>query len=61
MKVNVLITGCCGFIGHALCLALLNAKSNLNIYGIDNLNSYYDTSIKKNRLKDLKKNKKIFF
>lgn len=61
MKLNVLITGCCGFIGHAICLTLLNTQDNLNIYGIDNLNSYYDTNIKKNRLKGLKKNKNFFF
>ena len=56
---NVLITGCAGFIGFHLCNSLL--KSNFNIFGIDNLNDYYDVKLKKDRLKILKKNKKKFF
>ena len=46
---NILVTGCAGFIGFHLCLKLLKDKKNL-IYGIDNLNSYYDIRLKKNRL-----------
>ena len=46
---NILITGVAGFIGSFLAKRLLENKGN-NIYGIDNLNDYYDTSLKKERL-----------
>ena len=42
---NILITGCAGFIGFHVTKKLL--KSNNNIYGIDNINSYYDKNLKK--------------
>ena len=35
MKKNVLVTGCCGFIGSNMCDFLL--KKKYNIIGIDNL------------------------
>lgn len=47
---TVLITGAAGFIGSNLVLKLLNSQSNINIVGIDNMNDYYDLSIKKYRL-----------
>lgn len=56
---KILITGCCGFIGFHLSLFLL--KNNFKIYGIDMINSYYDISLKKNRLKILKKFKNFNF
>ena len=56
---NILITGCCGFIGFHLSLKLIN-KKNFNLVGIDNMNSYYDLSLKKNRLKILKSSNKNF-
>jgi UDP-glucuronate 4-epimerase len=49
---NILITGCCGFIGSHLAKNLLKNKKN-NIFGIDNINNYYDISIKKKRLNSL--------
>ena len=58
---RILVTGCAGFIGYHLCLSLLKNKKN-QVYGLDNLNEYYDIELKKNRLKILKKNKKkIYF
>tara|TARA_B100000989_G_C19530040_1_gene469097 strand:- start:1818 stop:2789 length:972 start_codon:yes stop_codon:yes gene_type:complete len=57
---KVLITGCAGFIGFHLSKELLN-NSSYKIYGIDNLNDYYDVDLKLNRLKILKKNKKFNF
>ncbi len=57
---NILVTGCAGFIGFHLCLKLLKDKKNL-IYGIDNLNSYYDIRLKKNRLLELEHNSKFHF
>ena len=56
---NILITGCCGFIGFHQTLKLLKL-GNYNIIGIDNLNTYYDVKLKKSRLNILKKNKKKF-
>ena len=56
---KVLITGCAGFIGFHLCLKLLN-KNNI-VTGLDTLNNYYSKSLKLNRLKILKKNKKFNF
>ena len=56
---SILITGSAGFIGYHLAKKIL--KKNLNVFGIDNINSYYDINLKKNRIKDLKKSKKFFF
>ena len=49
---KILITGVAGFIGYSLALKILENK-NVKVFGIDNLNSYYDISLKKNRLKKL--------
>ena len=57
---KILITGCAGFIGYSLCRKLLNSSTIKKIYGIDNVNSYYDIDLKKTRLK-LLKNKKFVF
>ena len=54
MKYNILVTGAAGFIGHSLCKKLLDKFSNFNIYGLDNLNSYYDVNLKKSRIVDIK-------
>ena len=51
---NILLTGVGGFIGYHLCLKLLENSKN-KVFGVDNLNNYYDVSLKKNRLKQLKK------
>ena len=48
---NILVTGCAGFIGFHLTKALL-ANGN-TVVGLDNLNDYYDVSLKKNRLKKI--------
>ena len=56
---KILVTGCAGFIGFHLCNQLLNDKRNI-VYGIDNLNNYYDTKLKKTRLSLLKKKSKNF-
>lgn len=48
---RVMVTGAAGFIGAALCLEL--AKRGYQIYGIDNLNDYYDVKLKKDRLSRL--------
>lgn len=60
MRNNILITGCCGFIGFNLAIKLVENKSNI-VIGIDTINSYYDPDLKRDRLKILKKNKNYKF
>ena len=50
---KILVTGCAGFIGMHLCENLL--KDGTQIFGIDNMNDYYDVTLKKSRLKNLLK------
>ena len=56
---KTLITGVAGFIGFYAAKYELE-KGNF-VIGVDNLNNYYDTKIKKDRLKILKKKKKFLF
>lgn len=51
---NILITGIAGFIGSNLALELLEHHSPIHIIGIDNMNDYYDVSIKEYRLNKIK-------
>lgn len=55
MKQNktYLVTGAAGFIGYYVCLHLL--KLGHHVMGIDNINDYYDVSLKHTRLNLLKK------
>lgn len=48
---KVLVTGVAGFIGYHLAERLL--AEEISVCGIDNLNSYYDVNLKKNRLAQL--------
>lgn len=52
---TVFITGSAGFIGSNLVIELLNTQSPIHIVGLDNLNDYYDISIKEWRLKEADK------
>ena len=47
---TIFVTGAAGFIGSNLVLKLLETVSDVKIVGIDNLNDYYDVSIKDWRL-----------
>ena len=51
---TILVTGAAGFIGSNLVLELLRTASPVKIVGIDNMNDYYDVSIKEYRLKEIK-------
>jgi UDP-glucuronate 4-epimerase len=51
--VKYLITGVAGFIGFHVCKRLLEENTNIEIVGIDNLNSYYDVNLKYGRLQEL--------
>lgn len=50
---TILITGVAGFIGANLALELLRTQSTVHIIGIDNMNDYYDVSIKEYRLSQI--------
>ena len=52
---TIFVTGAAGFIGSNLVLKLLETASPVNIVGIDNLNDYYDVSIKDWRLAQIEK------
>ena len=53
MNSNFLITGIAGFIGSSIAKKLLS--NGVNIIGIDNLNDYYDISLKNARLSEIEK------
>ena len=57
---KILITGSAGFIGYNFSKYLLD-NTNYKIIGIDNINNYYSTKIKKKRLQELKRYKKFKF
>lgn len=50
---KILITGMAGFIGHATAKKIAANNSHYSIVGIDNLNDYYDVTLKQARLSDL--------
>lgn len=52
---TVLITGAAGFIGSNLVKELFNTVEEIHIVGIDNMNDYYDVSIKDYRLAEIEK------
>ena len=54
---KILVTGSAGFIGFHLTMALLDRGDQ--VIGIDNLNSYYDPSLKQKRLDEISKHLNI--
>lgn len=58
---TVLVTGAAGFIGSNLCKRLLNDHKDIKVFGIDNMNDYYDVRIKEHRLDALLKHDNFEF
>ncbi len=52
---TILVTGAAGFIGSNLVIQLLKKDEQIEIIGLDNLNAYYDVSIKECRLQEIDK------
>lgn len=52
---KILITGAAGFIGSYLAKDILKTISPVTVIGIDNMNDYYDVSIKEYRLQEIEK------
>ena len=50
---TIFVTGAAGFIGSNLVKRLFKDVKGATIIGIDNMNDYYDTSLKEYRLKEL--------
>ena len=58
---TVFVTGVAGFIGSNLAKRLLKEFDGIKVVGIDNMNDYYDVSIKEWRLKELQSNTSFTF
>jgi len=52
---TILVTGAAGFIGSNLVSELIRTVEDVTIVGIDNMNDYYDVSIKEYRLRQIEK------
>ena len=52
---NILVTGAAGFIGAYLVMELLKTVEAVKIVGLDNMNDYYDISLKEYRLTEIEK------
>ena len=53
--VTLFITGVSGFIGCHLAKRILSCRPEMTVVGIDNMNDYYDVSLKEYRLNELSK------
>lgn len=52
---TILVTGAAGFIGANLVMELLKTISPITVVGLDNMNDYYDVSIKEYRLSEIER------
>ena len=55
----IMVTGAAGFIGFHLSKTLLDMGES--VIGVDNLNNYYDVTLKRSRLDILKSHKNFVF
>lgn len=51
---TILVTGAAGFIGSNLVKRICKEEKHITVIGIDNMNEYYDVSLKEFRLNELK-------
>ncbi|MCG8494168.1 MAG: SDR family NAD(P)-dependent oxidoreductase [Sneathiellales bacterium] len=56
---TILVTGAAGFVGMHVAEALL--KKGVDVVGVDNMNAYYDVSLKEARLAQLNRHEKFDF
>ena len=57
---KILITGAAGFIGYSLSHHISNKQKKSKILGIDNIDNYYSTKLKRNRIKNIR-DKNFYF
>ncbi len=57
---TILISGSSGFIGSNLCKKLLLTYEGIHVVGVDNMNDYYDVSLKEDRLRQIEELHKDF-
>ena len=60
-KKTILVTGAAGFIGANLVRRICEESPSSTVIGIDNLNDYYDVTLKESRLKELEKYPSFLF
>ncbi len=60
-KKTILVTGAAGFIGSNLVKKIYKEVSDARVIGIDNMNDYYDVSLKEERLKELSEYESFVF
>lgn len=53
-NISILVTGAAGFIGSNLVKRLIKDYPSVKIVGVDNMNDYYDVSLKESRLNQLR-------
>ncbi len=58
---TILVTGAAGFIGANLALRLLSETEGITVVGVDNMNDYYDVTIKEYRLAKLTAHENFIF
>ena len=50
---TILVTGAAGFIGANLVMKLFREEDGVKVVGLDNVNDYYDVSLKEWRLAEI--------
>ena len=53
-NIIIFITGAAGFIGANLVMKLMKTDESITLIGLDNMNNYYDVSLKEYRLSEIK-------